>query len=176
MDREPIIDYINNEDLYVEFFTPLFRYLFFRTKSYEIANDLTQTSFLKFLTKNDKKYDKKYAVRLLFTIARNTLIDYFRVEGKKKFEAIEYIKEIQSDDLNPEEKATLNEDITFIRKLIEDLDDLEREIVMMRLSGDVDYKTIASILNISVVSARQIYSRAIKKVETTLKSSNYISI
>ena len=76
MKLDPILMHIDDEALYNEFFTPLFRYLFFRTKDYNIANDLAQTSFLKFLRQDKKALEKEYAVKLLFTIARNTLIDY----------------------------------------------------------------------------------------------------
>ncbi len=172
MKLEPILIHIDNEALYNEFFTPLFRYLFFRTKDHNIANDLTQTSFLKFLCQEKKALEKEYAVKLLFTIARNTLIDYRRVETKRVHENIDDIENIRSEILNPEENAVLEEDKKFVREILHQLDDLEGEVVSMRLSGEIDYDTIAGALGISSVNARKIYSRALKKVGAELKKSN----
>ena len=164
--------HIDDEALYNEFFAPLFRYLFFRTKDHNIANDLTQTSFLKFLSQEKKALEKEYAVKLLFTIARNTLIDYRRVETKRIHENVDDIENIRSEILNPEEDAILEEDKKFVREILHQLDDLEGEVFSMRLSGEIDYTTIAATLGISSVNARTIYSRALKKVGAELKKSN----
>jgi RNA polymerase sigma-70 factor (ECF subfamily) len=172
MKLDPILMHIDDEALYNEFFAPLFRYLFFRTKDHNIANDLTQTSFLKFLSQEKKALEKEYAVKLLFTIARNTLIDYRRVETKRIHENVDDIENIRSEILNPEEDAILEEDKKFVREILHQLDDLEGEVFSMRLSGEIDYTTIAATLGISSVNARTIYSRALKKVGAELKKSN----
>lgn len=164
---------VDNETLYNEFFTPLFRYIFFRTKDHEIANDLTQTSFLKFLQNNPNLSSREHASRLLYTIARNTLIDYWRVENKKSYIDIEEIEDLPSDILNQEDEIILQQDKEFINDILKDLSEIERDIVSMRLSGEEDYKTIASVLGISVSNARKIYSRIIRKLEVVIKNSNY---
>jgi len=171
---EFISDHIDSETLYKEFFTPVFRYIFFRTKDYDIANDLTQTSFLKFLNHQDQKIKKDYAVRLLFVIARNTLIDYWRTENKRNHENIEEVEDIPSSDPTPEEIAITRQDKEFVSKILKGLSDVEEEIVSMRLSGDIEYEIIATTLGISVVNARKIYSRAIKKIGVVFNNSNNI--
>jgi len=164
--------HFDNEILYNEFFTLLFRYIFFKTQDYDIANDLTQTSFLKFLKNNKNIKDKQYASRLLFTIARNTLIDYWRVESKKKTVSLDEIVDVPTNELNQEENAILEEDKKLINDILRYLNDIEREVVLMRVSGDEDYETISSVLKISTTNARKIYSRAIQKVGVLFRSNN----
>jgi RNA polymerase sigma factor (sigma-70 family) len=168
----PTIDHIDSETLYKEFFTPIFRYIFFRTRDYDVANDLTQTSFLKFLNHVDQKIKKDYAIKLLYVIAKNTLIDYWRIEKNRNNEKIEEIDEIRSADLNPEEIAIVEEDKKYITTILNELNETEKEIVTMRLSGDREYKMIADTLGISVVNTRKIYSRAIKKIRVAFNNNN----
>lgn len=171
MDINPGSTQIDDEVLYKEFFTPVFRYIYFRTKDRDVANDLTQTSFLKFLRRGERNITKDHAIKLLFTITRNTLIDFWRVESKKSHENIEEIN-IPSTAPNPEESAISEQDKIFINEILDRLSDMEREVVAMKLSGDIDYEVIASTLGISIINARKIYSRAIQKVGMILKNNN----
>jgi RNA polymerase sigma-70 factor, ECF subfamily len=166
-----IRDHIDSETLYKEFFTPIFRYIFFRTKDYDLANDLTQTSFLKFLNHKDHKIKKDYAIKLLYVIAKNTLIDYWRVQKNKNYEKIEEIDEIKSSDLNPEEMAIVEEDKKYIIEILNELNEIEKEVVTMRFSGDLEYKIIAETLGISIINTRKIYSRAIKKIRVSFNNN-----
>ena len=51
---------VDNEQLYRELFTPVFRYVFFRTRDRDLASDLTQSSFLKYMLQK-KKTNRKTA-------------------------------------------------------------------------------------------------------------------
>jgi RNA polymerase sigma-70 factor (ECF subfamily) len=172
MQENNVLNQVDHEALYNEFFTPLFRYLFFRVKDYDVASDLTQTSFLKFINQKLNKIDRDYAIKLLFIIARNTLIDYWRTEKNRPHIPIEDINDVESQYKNPEENAISKEDTDFVRRILDDLDYTEREVISLRMSGDVSYEVIASTLNLSVVNARKIYSRGIQKVGVLLKDNN----
>jgi RNA polymerase sigma-70 factor (ECF subfamily) len=160
-----------DETLFTELFTPLFRYLFFRTRDHDIANDLTQATFLKFLLQKEKPREREHAHRLLFTIARTKLIDHYRVESKRVQVSIDDVPELQSLTRNPEEEAVFAEEKQFINDALQQLSADEAEIVSLRLSGDVSYETIAQLTGVSVANARQIYSRALKKVAVLLRES-----
>ncbi len=165
----------SDETLYTELFTPLFRYLFFRTRDQEIANDLTQAVFLKFLLQKERPGGREHAQRLLFTIARTMLIDHFRVEGKRARVSIDEVPEIPSETRNPEEEAVFAEEKRLIDDALAQLSEGEAEIVMLRLSGEIGYETIADTVGVSVANARQIYSRALAKLKVMLQPSVLIN-
>ena len=171
MDKKNDLIYTDYDALYRELFTPLFRYLLFRTKNYDIANDLTQTTFLKFLKQKDKPENKEYAIRQIYTIAKNTLIDYWRVENKKRYESDVEMENIKDESLNQEERAIINEDIKFVKEMLADMDEQEQEIITMRLTLDMDYKNIAEKLGIQIENARKIYSRALQKIKVEIIKS-----
>jgi RNA polymerase sigma-70 factor (ECF subfamily) len=165
----------SDETLFAELFTPLFRYLFFRTRDHEIANDLTQAVFLKFLLQKEKPEEKEHAHRLLFTIARTTLIDHYRVKGRRLTVSIDEVPEFPSEIASPLEEAVLDDEKRFIGTALAQLSADEAEIVALRLSGEVSYDTIAHMTGISVANARQIYSRALKKVTYLLDVRDFVN-
>lgn len=171
MAKEKDLIYTDYDTLYLELFAPLFRYLLFRTKDYDTANDLTQTSFLKFFKQENKPKDKEHAIKQIYTIARNTLIDYYRVENKKRYESEIEIENIKDDNLNQEERAIINEDIKFVKELLAEMDDREQEIITMRLTLDMDYKNIAEKLKMNIENIRKIYSRALQKIKVEIIKS-----
>ena len=65
---------------YEAYKTKLFRYLMFRCGDYEVARDILQESFTRHYQYSRNSTDASPA--LLFTIARNTLVDYQRHENK----------------------------------------------------------------------------------------------
>lgn len=157
--------------LYRECFTPVFRYLFFRTKDYDVASDLAQASFLKFMKQEKMPEEYEHKRRLLFVIARTGLIDYWRSSSRNKNISMDDIGEISSDEKSGEEIAIQNEDAIFVRSILNDLPELENEIVSMRLSSELSYAYIAETLGITEVNARKIYSRALGKIGQILKTS-----
>lgn len=161
------------EVLYREFFTPLFRYFYFRIKDYDQAIDLTQTTFLKFYSNDYEKNTKIHNVKILFTIARNTLIDYYRVSSKKQDISLDESNlEPVSEAPSPIDDFESNENIRMVKEALKILDNREEEVVMLRISTELDYDHIGEIMNENTVNVRQIYSRALKKIKAYLENKN----
>jgi RNA polymerase sigma-70 factor (ECF subfamily) len=159
--------------LYRELFTPLFRYVYFRTGDYDVASDVTQTSFLKFLTQLGEVSDQVHAQKLLFVIARHTLIDYWRSAAVRRTVSRDDWEEVGSSEPTPEEYVRSQEESDFIRLILTDLSEVEADVVSLRLSGDIHYDTIAETLTLSPDNARQIYSRALRKIRAQLIEKKY---
>lgn len=173
--EESRLEAADDESLYNELFTPLYRFLFFRTRDSDIANDLTQAAFLKFLLQKERPRGGEHAHRLLFTIARTTLIDHWRVEGRRAHVSIDEVPEPLGDMRDPQEEAMFAEEKRFISAALAQLAADEAEIVALRLSGDVSYDSIADVVGVSVANARQIYSRALKKLKHMLDERDFIN-
>ena len=91
-------------ELYEEFLPRVFRYIRYRVNSLEVTEDLTSGVFEKALT-NFSKYssDKSSFSTWIFTIARNTVIDYYRVRGKRQTISLEKSEiEISSPESSPD--------------------------------------------------------------------------
>lgn len=161
----------DTEELYTAFFTPVFRFVFFRTQDYELSSDIAQQSFLKFMESARHLPTQEDARRFLFAIARNLLIDHWRSTAAHGMVAVSDLDRASS--LQPSIESTLiaKEDIAFLQSLVRELSGIEADVFTLRISDDLPYATIAVLLEISIVNARQIYVRALRKLKKLSETS-----
>lgn len=153
---------------YNEFVDQIFRFVYFKVSNKEIAQDLTQDSFLSVLEYLQKEGQEeiKNIRSFIFRTARNKVIDYYRKKGRV----------IYSDEaVLAEEKNFIRDDIAIkqdAKMLIEKLALLgedDKEILTMRYVEDMGIKEIAQIVGKSQVAARVRIFRAIKKLRKIIE-------
>jgi len=149
--------------VYTHYFTPLFRYIFYQTKNRETAEDLVQTVFLKAL--RQKNTDKFPPLPYFFTIARNTVIDYW----KKKKEIATDISSLVFSSLidereNSQQKLEKEFELGKITQALETLNYEQKEVLTLRFISDLPNKEISVMLGKTEEAVRQIQYRAIKKL------------
>jgi RNA polymerase sigma-70 factor (ECF subfamily) len=149
--------------IYDVYFTPIYRYLYFQTKTREDGEDLTQKVFLKAfgnLKNNNSKIEKPNCY--FFKIARNILIDYWR-KRKEIFLANEdQFQKIPDQEENIMAKISKEEDIKRMKKNIKKLSPKKRQVMVLKYLCDLKNKEIAEILKIKEDAVRQNQSKAIK--------------
>ena len=150
--------------LYKSYFTPVYRYIYFRVGSKNEAEDLTQDVFVKAYTSfNHYSYSGKSPLAYFYTIARNAVIDYRR---KKKMLIMddEDLITIADESDSPQEQSIKNEDAEMIRKKIALLSEDQQDVIVMRFIDELSTKEIATILNKSEDVVRQLQSRGLKSL------------
>lgn len=154
---------------YNELVDQIFRFVYFKVSNKEIAQDLTQESFLSVLEylQKEGREEVKNIRAFVFQTARNKVIDYYRKKGRI----------IYSDEaVLAEEKNFIRDDIAIkqdAKMLIEKLNLLcedDKEILTMRYVEDLDIKEIASIVGKSQVAARVQIFRATQKLKKIVNS------
>lgn len=156
--------------LYREFYIPVFRYIYLRVSSKEEAEDLTQTVFLK-TYQSIKRYQVSDADPLayFFTVARNTVIDFYRKRKEVSLEGNEQVFEIPDLRNNPEEDFSKQENHTMIMSALAALPEDQKEIVILKFINELSNSEIAKLLNKKEPSIRQIQHRAIKNLQLQLR-------
>lgn len=148
--------------IYTERFAPIYRYVYFRVRNYDIATDIAQEVFLKVFEGNNS-LDQETELRFLYTIARNKIIDFFR---KKK--SVNLPEGFQIEDttiLKPDDQVIQKNDTEILFKLLDQLLEDDREIIIMRHLQELEYSEIATITDKQEAHVRQIVSRGIKKMK-----------
>lgn len=151
------------EVLYTDFFTPIYKYVFYRIRDKEITMDIIQTVFLKAFMHKDR-IQKQDALKYLYTIARNQLIDHLRKKHAISLDAVENFIEKTPDDsvLDPEKTTIVNNEKEFVQKMLSTLPELQREIITLRYLQELEYSEIAAITGKTEEALRQIVSRAMR--------------
>lgn len=149
--------------LYQKYFQKVFRYCKINLKSDEFAKDICQDSFVKaFKRLGSFKTNGQWSFQAyIFTIARNLIIDSTR---KKKTESIENYEDLESSE-NLYDKIEQNENIEKIRVVLSKLDEVDRQIIVLRFFEEMPSIDVAKILNISDGALRVRAFRATQKMK-----------
>ena len=134
------------EKLYEEYFKTVNKYLFCLTQNQDISEELTQETFYRAVRKIDKyKGECKISVWLC-QIAKNLWYDECR-KNKRSINTIEdCLLDIQETNTLEEEVIATDEKMLLYKKM-QLLDDKTREVMYLRLSGELSFKEIGIILN-----------------------------
>lgn len=144
------------ESFYDKNYKLVFHYLLSRVPSSEIAEDLLQDSFLK-LHKSIMSYNpKQKALPWLFTIVRNTLIDFYRKKKELPVENMDLYKS-ESSGKKTQEKEELEE-------LLKSLSKEDRRIIENRFFKEKTYEEMAEEESSSLVAIRKRVSRILAKL------------
>lgn len=148
--------------LYELYFTPVYRYIYLRTKSKEEAEDLTQVVFIKvFKSIGGFQEQNKQPLAYFFTVARNTVIDHWR---KKKEVLSDKPPETLSAESfeNPQNLIDQKSTAQAIYKSLENLTEEQQEVIILKFINDLTTAEIATVLDKKEDAVRQLQCRALK--------------
>lgn len=159
---------VSFEELYEQCYARIFRYFSFRLPSKENAEDLTQTVFLKICASlKNGIWNGQGHIHYIFTVARNTLIDYFR-RSKHTPIASDEIVDSMADSATTsgpiedrELREVLNGAMSHLRKN-------EVEAIRLRFFADLDYRNIAKIMGKREDAVRQLVHRGLRSLRGLL--------
>ena len=150
------------DSIYKEYTEVVYKYLYTLCRNENVAEELTQETFYQAM-RSSQKYDGSCKISTwLCQIAKH--LWYQELERKSKKETIELKEDIVSSHLSIEDKVLLREDIVELYKLIHLLDATSKEVFLLRITGDLSFRTIGEIFNKNENWARVTYYRAKQKV------------
>ena len=134
------------------------------------APDIVQEVFIK-VWKNLKKFDaeKSQFKTWLFTVARNTITDYFRKKKSIPFSSLgenELIEEnIEDKAILPDEILQKLQDKEMLNKLLNELKDDYKIVLTLYYQEDMTFKEIGEVLGKPLHTVKSHHFRAIKKLK-----------
>lgn len=152
------------EKLYEEYFNSVYKYLLCLTHDANLSEELTQETFCKAIEKiHTFKGNSKISVWLC-QIAKNLLINEHNKKQKYHDVSDEELLLLE-DNLKVEDTIILNNEKINLYKKMQKLDNNSKEVVYLRITGELSFKEIGNILNKSETWARVTFYRARKKLE-----------
>ena len=153
-------------DTYIE---KIYRFVFIKVSSQEIAEDLTSEAFIKawqVFSKDSKKIENQSA--FLYKIARNLVIDYYRKKSRFQYISSDYSQIIDPRSSNLEEMAATGSDFDRVAKALGDINDSYREVIVLHYLDDLKTPEIAKIINKSDGTVRVLLHRALNALRENL--------
>ena len=141
----------------------LFGYLMRRTGDYHLSCDIMQESFARFL----KHYGPEmHNVPLLFTIARNALLDHVRKNSRQS----ENPADVAAAVNDPEHQMLVRETYRMVLDAMGQLEKDERDILSLTVSSGMTYREIAAVAGITEANVKVKVHRARIKLRKLIKA------
>lgn len=154
--------------IYKSFLTPLYRYVLSRCNDVTLTDDICQTTFLRFYEALPRYSPTKSPLAYLFTIARNLLINEHQ---KMKPEYVDQETLSMFDDpSNFVEEIDTTIEYDRIKALINELSSNEQDVIHLFYHSELEFKEIALIMDQREDWVRQTKHRALKKLQSKVKS------
>ena len=153
------------EEIYLEHSKLIYKYLFCLTRNSEIAEELTQETFLCALKEIDKFKGNCKMSTWLCQIAKHLWSREFKKINNSKIISINQVNESVTDKENVEEKIIEMDEKERLYRKIETLPEEIKEVIYLRIIGECSFKEIGEILGKKENWARVTYYRGKEKLK-----------
>lgn len=145
-----------------EQYDKIYRYCYFKLHHQQLAEDITQETFLHFLEENNYR-ERGQKLRYLYTIAHNLCIDAYR---RKQTEPLTDIVSAE----NKEEEILTS---IAVKEAVLQLTKEDQEILLLRYVNEVPISDMCSILKISRFSIYRKTAKALKQLQNILGEEDF---
>jgi len=133
------------------------------------AEDVVQDVFIKFVQSIDKFRLKKSLKTYLAVCTANRAKDLLR-KRNRLITVQENKKKVQRNDNNPIQLVINNEQMRLVGSALQQVKYEQREAVVLHLQGDMKFKAIAEVQNVSIKTAQSRYRYGLDKLRSILNS------
>ena len=156
----------------------IFNFIYSKVHDREISEDIFQETFIKVIKtlKNGVYNEEGKFLPWVMRISHNLVIDFFRKNNRIKTinskEDIDIFQFISDGSPNAESVLINDQIIKDIQKLIQELPDDQKEVLIMRLYRDMSFKEIAENTKVSINTALGRMRYAIINLRKLIKENN----
>lgn len=173
---DKVLSKVNFTDIYDKYIDKIYRFIFLKVNSREIAQDLSSETFTRAFEYSNRNKDKEIGnfQAFLFRTAMNLVTDYYRekfrqnisLDGANKF----FAETIASRDVHLETSAAGGEQL---QKIITALKGMEGElgnVIMWHFVEDISIREIAKMSGRPEGTIRVMLHRGLKALRNILES------
>ncbi len=168
------------ESVYEKTKDQLFRYLFYKTESADLAEEMMNQIYATAWDKAPNfRWQQLPIQHWIMTIARNNVSDHWR---KQKVQSRHFLPSgffEHENALNRSAKSDLDKDlemgyaVDLLGRNLKKLPDEYRDVLILRFVDNLHHKEVAAILGKSEEAVRQIQYRGLRMMKTLMGASGY---
>src|SRR5262245_17691665 len=148
------------DELYAEQLPRVYNFFRYRVGDGAVAEDLTSVTFEKaWRARGRYRWDLGAFSTWLLTIARNVAIDHYR--QARRHAPLEAAASVPGGE-SPEELAERRSDLDRLARLLERLEDRERELLALKYGAGLTNRAIAKLTGLTESNVGTIVHRAIR--------------
>lgn len=147
-----------------EQYDKIYRYCYYKLYDKQLAQDITQETFLRFF-RQDLRLDNNKTLPYLYTIAKNLCADNFRKKTAARLEEV-----TEEAAYNPTEDWINH---LTLKSIISRLPQEEQELIFLRYVNEIGVAAICRITGFSRFAVYRRLSKALKWLKEELKKEGF---
>lgn len=166
------MDSLNEQfsSIYDQYIDKIYRFVYLKVNSQEIAEDITSKVFLKgWETFQSPKEPIKNQGAFLYQIARNAIVDHYREKGKATTASVDASWDIADAGISAYDKAILNADVDFVKAGIQKLKKEHQDVIIWHYLDDMPINEIAELLGKPAGTIRVMLHRGLKDLRDKIQ-------
>ncbi len=180
-DEQLISDYLEGDDKSLEllvnrYLSDAYNFAHKLVRDREVSQDITQESFVK-VWKNIRKYRQGSNFKTwLFTIIRNTAIDWLRQKRDLTFSFFEnkkgeniFVENLVDETPLADELLVQAQDAVLVEELLAELNPLYRDVLTLRYSSNFTFEEIGEFLKKPLHTVKSQHRRALATIRRLLQ-------
>lgn len=163
-DAKLVSQYINGKEnslgiLIDRYKNRIYSFIYSKVLDKDVTEDIFQDTFIKVINtlKKGKYREEGKFLPWTMRIAHNLVIDHFRKNKKNNLynntDEFDIFSVLKDESLNAENQIVREQIYNDVRKLIDELPNDQREVLVMRMYRDMSFKEIAEVTNVSINTA-----------------------
>lgn len=134
----------------------IYGFIYSKVSDRDVSNDIFQDTFIKVIKtlKSNSYNEEGKFLPWVMRISHNLVIDYFRKNKKmplyRETEEFSVFSIMTDDALTIENQLIANQVELDIQKLIEELPEDQKEVLIMRMYKDMSFKEISELTGVSI--------------------------
>jgi RNA polymerase sigma-70 factor (ECF subfamily) len=137
----------------------IYGFIYSKIADRDISNDIFQDTFIKVIKtlKSNSYNEEGKFLPWVMRISHNLIVDHFRKTKKmpmyRETEEFSIFSVMSDDSLTIEGKMILDQVEIDLKKLIEELPEDQKEVLVMRMYQDMSFKEISELTDVSINTA-----------------------
>jgi len=158
----------------------IFGFIYSKVADRDVSDDIFQDTFIKVIKtlKSNSYNEEGKFLPWVMRIAHNLVIDYFRKNKKmplfRETEEFSIFSIMTDNEPTIENQIITNQVETDLKRLIEELPDDQKEVLVMRMYQDLSFKEIAELTGVSINTALGRMRYALLNLRKVIEKNNII--
>lgn len=160
-------------DLYERLFSRVYAFLRSQCTNAETAEELTSQVFVRACRGWSNAPRGEEAIYWVFCIARRTMIDYWRGEGRRAAAnvSLDEVADVSDDAADPERACATKERWQGLLRVTSTMEASDREVIALKFAGQQSNQQIAAILGLSEAAVSMRVVRALRRLRVRLREA-----
>lgn len=157
--------------IYDQYIDKIYRFVFVKVDSQEIAQDITSkvfTSFWQAFGQGGQKIDNVNA--FLYRVARNAVTDHYRENARARFVSTDLLPNLADTANNPIKKAEMDADLLAIRAQLANLNEDYQNAIIWHYIDGLSVPEVAQLMGKSEANTRVLLHRALDSLKKRITS------